>query len=120
MLYTVIAMSRKLLAACALVALNLAGSSNPSGLTVTCRDGQTSQGSCFAGKVTFNGTDYPNEVHVKVERTSDGSIYDDWDYRTGEEGRLRFTETLSPPDDYKITLSGDNLDYTMTLTISTE
>jgi hypothetical protein len=78
-----------------------------SGLTQTCVDGVSFGGGCAPGRVTFTGTSYPDQVHVHVTRNSNGEEYDDWDYQT-DAGALNFTETLSPGDQYTVTVTDNN------------
>jgi hypothetical protein len=98
-------------------ALSIALLGAPSGISISCVDGDASGGGdCAPGRVTFTGTQYPENVHVKVVRNSDGVVYDNWDYNTNDEGRLRFTETLVPAGDYTMTVSASGSDNVITVT----
>ena len=108
-------MRKKLLVAFAFLAISVLGA--PTGLSISCVDGSASGGGdCTPGRVTFTGWNYPSNVHIKVTRDSDGVVYDNWDYNTNEDGRLRFTETLVPAGDYTISVSasGSDNDYSVT------
>jgi hypothetical protein len=93
-----------------LTAIALVGS--PSGLSWSCGD-STGSG-CAPGPVTFTGQNYPSTVHVHVVRNSNNEVYDDWDYDASN-GTLNFTETLQPADSYTVTISGDGVSSTQTV-----
>ena len=107
-------MNKKLLFVLSLLTIGLVGA--PTGLSTYCRDGRYDDGICAPGRVLFTGYNYPDSVHVNVVRDSDGTVYDDWDYNTSEEGRLRFEETLIPGGSYTITLTATGLNTTLTVT----
>jgi hypothetical protein len=86
-------------------ALTLVGSST---LAVSCGDGISESGNCAAGHVTFSGSGFPATVHINVSRSSDGVVYDDFDYvTTSITGNLSFTETLVPAGTYTIKVSSN-------------
>ena len=93
----------KLFAVPVLVTLALfAANTPPSGLRFNCDDGTSGTG-CFAGRVTFTGTNYQNHVHVVVTM-SDGTVVDDGYYQAPS-GVLSFSEVLSPADTYTVETS---------------
>jgi hypothetical protein len=105
-------MRKTIFAVLILAAVALVGS--PSGLTWSCGSGTSQSGTCAPGPVTFSGQQYPSTVHVRVVRNSTNDIYDDWDYDTTG-GNLSFTETLRPADSYSVTVTGESLSLTQTV-----
>ena len=88
------------LAAIVLTPLMLVGSS---GFNYTCVDGNLGENHCLPGHVRFVGYGTPNTIHITVTRTSDGTVYDDFDYDAT--GGVEFTETLYPAGNYVVTLT---------------
>ena len=108
-------MRKKLLLTFTILSIALVGA--PSAITITCIDGAASAGgACAPGRVSFSGNNFPSSVHVTLTRDSDGTSYDSWDYNTGDDGWLRFTENLTPGGSYTLTLSGSNLNKQINIT----
>lgn len=93
---------KKLLAISALVIspLTMIGAS---GLTVTCVDGLNAGGGCAPGHVRFTGDQYPPDIHVRVMRTNDNGIHDDFDYDATN--GVDFTESLYPSGVYRVDIT---------------
>ena len=89
----------------------LVANADVSGLAVTCGDAKATtspydNGHCTEGMVTFRGTDYPENVYVKVLSYPEGREIDKGMY-TAHEGQLAFTQTLVPAGGYTVTVAKD-------------
>ena len=93
-----------LLAIFTLISLTAGGQSlQPSGILGTCQSGgNPSYPNCNSGEVTFAGSTTNTTIHVLVTNSS-GAILDDADYDTTG-GNFNFTENLSVPDTYSVTV----------------
>jgi hypothetical protein len=86
-------------------------------LTGTCQSGgNPSYPQCVSGEVTFTGTNYNPEVHVKVTN-SNGDVIDNSTYSATVTGNLTFTENFSFADTYTVQI--DDNSSTVTVTIVT-
>jgi len=83
----------------------------PPSLAITCGDvNSTTQpfenGHCTEGMVTFRGSNFPENVFLKMLSYPAGVLIDQAGY-SAHEGRLVFTQTLVPAGTYSVIASSD-------------
>jgi len=83
----------------------------PPSLTITCGDINSTtlpfdNGHCTEGMVTFRGSNFPENVYLKVLSYPAGVLIDQAGY-SAHEGQLVFTQTLVPAGTYSVIASSD-------------
>ena len=77
-------------------------------ITGTCQSGgDPYYPQCVSGEVTFVGTNYSDQVKVRVTNSA-GSVLDSGSYSTAADGTVTFTENLSFPDTYSVKIGDDD------------
>ena len=94
-------------------------------LDVTCGDQHSTvhpsgDSRCREGMVTFRGTNYPENVYIKVLSYPAGNLIDSAVYGTVD-GQLTFTQTLVPAGGYSVIVSQNgNQEVLETLILSVD
>src|SRR6185295_12276509 len=84
---------------------------SPPSLNITCGDINSTtapfdSGHCTEGMVTFRGSNFPENVYLKVLSYPAGVLIDQAGYNA-REGQLVFTQTLVPAGTYSVIASSD-------------